>query len=177
MVGQIIPSAYVVGADLYPGTTDLPPALDGEIYDIRQPWPWPQRWDMVHIRKLAGCLTRDEWRDLYHSSFNHIKQGGWIEQTEIDPTIEVQPNQTLAQSSTAASWGPMLIQLSEQANKPFNIEAEIPDSLRQAGFVNIHIIKTIVIDSLPSIKYIRWNTSPTNTTRRCQSANGTQTKI
>lgn len=72
------PSAMVIGTDLSPIQPPfVPPNCKFEIDDYEEPWTFPQTFDFVHGRMLAGSIA--DATALFKQVHKSLAPGGWFE--------------------------------------------------------------------------------------------------
>jgi SAM-dependent methyltransferase len=84
-MAQTFPEAEVLGIDLTSALIpkDVPPNLTFEIADIAEPWG-PDMYDLIYSRNpIGGGIT--DWPALVTQAWNHLKPGGQIEFTSMQP--------------------------------------------------------------------------------------------
>ncbi|KAF5020399.1 hypothetical protein F66182_7571 [Fusarium sp. NRRL 66182] len=88
------PQVNILGIDLSSNLLpkDVPPNVTFEIADATDPWP-ARTYDFIHMRNLVGGGIRD-WSALVREAYAHLKPGGQLEFTEIQPHFfDVDPEQ------------------------------------------------------------------------------------
>lgn len=48
-----------------------------------QPFTYEQKFDLIHIRMLAGSLSTEQWHQLYQRCYDALTPGGWIEHYDV----------------------------------------------------------------------------------------------
>ncbi|PGH23577.1 hypothetical protein AJ80_02357 [Polytolypa hystricis UAMH7299] len=80
-MGDLYPSAEVIGTDLSPIQPHLvPPNVRFIIDDVEQQWDDNQAYDYIHCRYIAGSIR--DWPALMRQCYQHLKPGGWVELQE-----------------------------------------------------------------------------------------------
>ncbi|KAG6041318.1 hypothetical protein E4U41_004969 [Claviceps citrina] len=82
-MGDLFPSAHILGIDLSPIQPDwLPPNVRFMVDDAESPWLYPRNhFDYIHSRHTVMAIK--DWDRLYRRAFEHLKPGGWMEMQEI----------------------------------------------------------------------------------------------
>ncbi|KAG5921216.1 hypothetical protein E4U42_005939 [Claviceps africana] len=82
-MGDLFPSAHILGIDLSPIQPDwLPPNVRFMVDDAESPWLYPRNhFDYIHSRNTVMAIK--DWDTLYQRAFDHLKRGGWMEMQEI----------------------------------------------------------------------------------------------
>ena len=63
----------VRGVDLFPPpVTWAPRNCALEVDDILKDWTWRQKFDLIHMRFMAGSFHEDEWREVYAKIFQWV---------------------------------------------------------------------------------------------------------
>lgn len=134
-VADLYPSASVVATDLSPiQPTDVPPNLEFQIDDFTLPWTFSKNtFDFVHARCIYGSVA--DYPSLYSSVLDHLKPGGWFEQTEI--SVIPKSEDDSIKGTSLESWGPIAWESGEKFGKSFKIAEESRDIMENAGFVNV----------------------------------------
>jgi len=130
------PSTAVLGVDLSPIQPNLvPPNCGFEVDDARDKWIYPMDYfDFVYIRNLSGSIT--DWPALYKQAFEHLKPGGWIEQSELE--IEFKSDDgTLPPDGPMRTFSRLFKEAAEVTGQPFDVVNTMRRDIEQAGFVNI----------------------------------------
>lgn len=75
----------VRGVDLYPPPKlwTAPNCIFEVDYVLDRDWSFPHKFDLVHLRHLAGGLGHHDWEVLYHHIYDNLQPGGWIEQVDV----------------------------------------------------------------------------------------------
>merc|ERR1712098_644272 len=134
-IADLYPSASVVATDLSPiQPTDVPPNLEFQIDDFTLPWTFSKNsFDFVHARCIYGSVA--DYPALYSSILDHLKPGGWFEQTEI--SVIPKSEDDSIKGTSLESWGPIAWECGEKFGKSFKIAEESRDIMESAGFVNV----------------------------------------
>lgn len=129
------PSASVVATDLSPiQPTDVPPNLEFQIDDFCQPWTFrKESFDFIHARSIYGCVA--DYPTLYSEVMEHLKPGGWFEQTEIS-VVPKSEDESL-NGTSLDTWGPLAWECGEKFGKSFRIAEDSKELMEAAGFVNV----------------------------------------
>lgn len=77
-MGDLFPSAQVIGNDLSPIQPKLvPPNVQFEVDDIESDWTYKSPFDFIHARYLATSIR--DWPRLFRQIFENLKPGGYAE--------------------------------------------------------------------------------------------------
>ena len=152
LLGMLYPKAEITGTDLSPVQPNEVPenvhffvddATDGD-------WLWPpDHFDMIHTSHLAGSFP--SFLSFMHTSFKHLKPGGYLECLEYDFTARCDddtlppPNPDGQSAYSYNDW----IDYHKLSNRqldpprPIMIAAKLARWMREAGFVDVveHINK------------------------------------
>ncbi|EEA24562.1 hypothetical protein EYB25_004313 [Talaromyces marneffei] len=136
MVGEMFPSATVIGTDLSPiQPTLVPPNVKFYVEDAEDEWTFDKGFDLIHGRMLAGSI--DDWTKFFRQAFGQLKPGGWIEMNEFEAMFYYRD-----QNGEQSDQLNMLVkvfnkQSSTAFGKGFNDVLLIPEAMRDAGFEDI----------------------------------------
>ncbi|CZS95211.1 related to TAM domain methyltransferase [Rhynchosporium agropyri] len=134
-VADQYPSASVVATDLSAiQPSDVPPNLEFQIDDFTLPWTFSKNtFDFVHARCIYGSVA--DYPALYSSVLDHLKPGGWFEQSEI--SVIPKSDDESINGTSLEQWGPLAWECGEKFGKSFKIAEESRDIMERAGFVNV----------------------------------------
>ncbi|KAI5121044.1 hypothetical protein M0805_008620 [Coniferiporia weirii] len=128
---QFAPTSILHGVDiqnrLFP--REHPPNVSFSITSIiALPQEWTGRFDIVHQRLLIAALRRKEWPLALQNMLGVLQPGGWIQLTEIGvwhagPFTERHSH--------------VVRELYDSHELILDIAIELPELLREAGFVDI----------------------------------------
>jgi SAM-dependent methyltransferase len=129
------PSASVIATDLSPiQPISVPPNLEFQIDDFTEPWTFrPSSFDFIHARSIYGSVA--DYPALYSEIKDHLKPGGWFEQTEIS-VITKSEDGSIA-GTRLEEWGPLAWECGEKFGKSFKIAEDSKELMERAGFVNV----------------------------------------
>jgi SAM-dependent methyltransferase len=132
---DMFPSASVIATDLSPvQPTLVPPNLEFQIDDFCQPWTFTKEsFDFIHARSIYGCV--EDYDALYGQVMQHLKPGGWFEQTEIS-VVPKSEDGTIAGTSIE-QWGPLALECGEKFGKSFRVAEDSKEMIEAAGFQNV----------------------------------------
>lgn len=72
---------------------------------------------------------------LYSEVMEHLKPGGWFEQTEIS-VVPLSDDGSIVGTSLE-SWGPLAVECGEKFGKSFRIAEDSRELMETTGFVNV----------------------------------------
>jgi len=82
-VGDMFPSAQVIGNDLSPIQPSMvPPNVQFEVDDVESPWAHSSPFDFIHCRFLATSVK--DWPKLVGQTLQYLKPDGYAEFYECD---------------------------------------------------------------------------------------------
>ncbi|BDD61381.1 hypothetical protein MPDQ_001215 [Monascus purpureus] len=82
-VGDMLPSAQVIGNDLSPIQPSMvPPNVQFEVDDIESDWAFKTPFDFIHSRYMSSAVK--SWPRLFQQTFEHLKPGGYFEFLDFD---------------------------------------------------------------------------------------------
>jgi SAM-dependent methyltransferase len=130
-------NAEVTGIDLSPTQPPwVPPNCRFEIDDIEDEWTFPKdHFDFIHIRCLMGSIS--EWPKLYAQAYKHMAPGGWIQHLDMDIGF-TSDDGTVGKDHTMTEWSQTFFDAGEKMGKTFYVVDSMSDSIRKAGFKDIH---------------------------------------
>lgn len=135
-VGELYPSAQVIGTDLSPIQPSwVPPNVQFEIDDAESTWSWPENhFDFIHIRHMVGAIG--DWPALFKQALKHIKPGGWVELVEYALDIFCDDD-TLNKDMALSRYYELLHKASAATNSKFSGSGEMRPYIDAAGFENV----------------------------------------
>ncbi|BDD57552.1 hypothetical protein MPDQ_007446 [Monascus purpureus] len=84
-IGDMFPSAQVIGNDLSPIQPSMvPPNVQFEVDDIESDWAFRTPFDFIHGRYLASAVR--DWPRLFQQTYQNLKPGGYCEFLDFDFT-------------------------------------------------------------------------------------------
>ncbi|KAF2494299.1 S-adenosyl-L-methionine-dependent methyltransferase [Lophium mytilinum] len=138
-IADIFPDAEIIGTDLSPTQTAMaPPNIRFEIDDCNSEWVYPEdSFDFVHMRSLSGCVS--DWPALYRQCFKHIQPGGYLQHCEF--SVRVINNEPGPQTARAEEmykmYTDLVLQTGDMIGKSFSVDQNMPELIKEAGFVDI----------------------------------------
>ncbi|TQN65800.1 Secondary metabolism regulator LAE1 [Colletotrichum shisoi] len=140
-VGDLFPSAQVIGTDLSPIQPDwVPPNVCFEIDDATLEWTFPKNhFDFIHARTLAGAVK--DWPALLRQCYEHCRPGGRVEISEGRADFFCDDD-TLGKDTATWQWLSEFRRLS--APLGFDIAPALPDMLRAEGFEQVDTAQSVV---------------------------------
>ncbi|GJD05309.1 TAM domain methyltransferase [Colletotrichum higginsianum] len=140
-VGDLFPSAQVIGTDLSPIQPDwVPPNVCFEIDDATLEWTFPKNhFDFIHARTLAGAVK--DWPALLRQCYEHCRPGGRVEISEGRANFFCDDD-TLGEDTATWQWLSEFRRLS--APLGFDIAPALPDMLRAEGFEQVDMVQRVV---------------------------------
>jgi len=135
-IGDMHPSAHVVGNDLSPIQPKwVPPNVQFEVDDCNDTWlHTSDSYDFVHVRALHGAVT--DWGKLCKEAYNVVKPGGWIEVAEHATELRSDDG-SLPADCPLVKWVKNIEEACEIAGRTVIVGPYIESWLRDAGFQNI----------------------------------------
>ncbi|RDL41662.1 S-adenosyl-L-methionine-dependent methyltransferase [Venustampulla echinocandica] len=135
-MGEIYPSAAVMGVDLSPIQPRwLPPNVRFMVDDVESEWLKPANYyDYVHGRNTVMAIKN--WPKLMATVLDHLKPGGWFELQEIYHFPQCHDNSMPVDNMVAQYWEFVAQGL---ANLGVNFKATLllTDMMHEAGFTNV----------------------------------------
>ncbi|KAK1759279.1 S-adenosyl-L-methionine-dependent methyltransferase [Echria macrotheca] len=136
-MGELFPSAQVLGVDLSPiQPVWIPPNVEFIVDDIEDEWVYANDFDYVHLR-IVGMSIRDNGK-LHQSILDrNLKPGGWLEVQEVVPHPgsddgTIPPDSALLKFYTVCG---------EVFQKTYGFDMEyakhVPEDLERRGFINV----------------------------------------
>ncbi|KAK1777495.1 S-adenosyl-L-methionine-dependent methyltransferase [Copromyces sp. CBS 386.78] len=134
-MGEMFPSAKVVGVDLSPiQPVWIPPNVEFVVDDIEDEWVQDSDFDFIHLRYVSIALKDNT--ALFRRIFENLKPGGWVESAEMSPHVfgdhTVKPDSALVRFYELGN---------EVLSSRYGFEVEIADSLQdlmlRTGFINV----------------------------------------
>lgn len=131
------PSAHIIGTDISPIQPSwVPPNCEFHIDDAQLDWTWSENtFDYIHMRDLYGSIG--DWPALYKKAYNHLKPGGWFEDSEIDITCR---SDVVGHDPKHIYnvWTKTCLEAGDKAGKTLQIAmgSRMSDYLKEAGFIN-----------------------------------------
>lgn len=139
-MGDMFPSAHILGVDLSPIQPDwLPPNVRFMVDDAESPWLYPRNhFDYIHSRHTVMAIK--DWDTLYRRAFEHLKPGAWIEMQEIhhrprsaNVDGSVPPEHPVAKFWTLITEGLDALGVDLEISAGGNL----PRKMEEAGFTNV----------------------------------------
>ncbi|KAK3331480.1 S-adenosyl-L-methionine-dependent methyltransferase [Apodospora peruviana] len=152
-VGDLYPSATVIGTDLSPIQTPwVPPNVQFQVDDATLEWTFPKdHFDFIHARTLAGAIQ--DWPSLLKSAYDHLKPGGFLEVAEGRADFWCDDD-TLTEDLATWTWLTEFRRLS--APLGFDIAPKLPALIESAGFVDVaQTEKVIPLGTWPKDKALK----------------------
>ncbi|EWC47626.1 hypothetical protein DRE_03246 [Drechslerella stenobrocha 248] len=137
-VGDIYPSASVVGNDISPIQPRwVPPNVKFEIDDFNEPWMQaPGTFDFVHAREVHGAVA--DWPGFCREAFKVLKPGGWVEVAES--AVQLQSDDgTLPADCALNAWLRNISEGFERLGRTVVVGPNIEQWLRSTGFEEIKV--------------------------------------
>lgn len=135
------PNAQVTGFDLSPIQPNwVPPNVHFEILDADEDWGYGSgRFDFVHTRMMNGVSLKS-WPHFYQEAFKTLKPGGWVENQEIDTSLQSDDN-TFPENSQIQEW----VKLWNEGIEKLGVVGKcfpekMAEQMREAGFVNVSVL-------------------------------------
>lgn len=141
-MGDLYPSAEIIGVDLSPIQPDwVPPNVRFVVDDIESEWLYqPNHFDMIHARHMAIAIK--DWNHVLSSAWTHLKPGGWLEFCELD----YWPNSddgTMTPDNAHLRWTYLVTDGLARAGVDLHAALLLKERVIRAGFQNVteHVIK------------------------------------
>jgi len=142
-VGDLYPSAKVIGTDLSPiQPAFVPPNVQFEIEDATEfPWTFHDNtMDLVHSRIANGFVIRD-WKAFCQDSYRVAKPGGWLECQEFD-LAAVSDDGSLPADSAISRWCGLMTEGALKGGIRLRVtSSEIKDAMEEAGFKDVTVLE------------------------------------
>lgn len=127
----------VHGIDLYPPPAIwVPPNCILEIEDACAPWTWDFKFDLIHMRLLAGALPTRQWERLYKRIYHNLAPGGWIEHVDVQMDICCDDD-TLPADSLLSKWRTEMGAIAEETGNTIAVTDRMRQGIEDARFTNI----------------------------------------
>ncbi|KAK5660407.1 hypothetical protein OQA88_12950 [Cercophora sp. LCS_1] len=136
-MGELFPSATVIGVDLSPiQPVWIPPNVEFIVDDIEDEWVYPNDFDYVHLRLVCICI-KDNLRLQQSILHRNLKPGGWVEMQEIFPK-PASDDGTMPADYALAKFYNLTTQVFREVYG-FNIDyvQSLPQDLQRQGFINV----------------------------------------
>ncbi|OAA49472.1 hypothetical protein NOR_01395 [Metarhizium rileyi] len=146
-MGDLYPSATVVGTDLSPIQADwVPPNVQFEIDDATLEWTFaPEHFDFIHARTLAGAIR--DWPALLAQCFHHLRPGGKIEVSEGRADFFCDDG-SLTEDTATHRWLTEFRRLATPLG--FDVAPHLPPMFEEAGFEEVsYTQKTVPLGTWP----------------------------
>ncbi|OJJ48805.1 hypothetical protein ASPZODRAFT_129117 [Penicilliopsis zonata CBS 506.65] len=143
-MSQQYPDAKIVATDISVFDTALAeidlPNVSFTLDDARAAdWPYDRdTFDLIHLRGLSGAFAN--WSRIYEQGLTHLKPGGYIEITDMDPAGDTVtfPN---ANDSYLHIYTAAMQAAAREAGTPRDLRHLRASALRAAGFVDVQIVE------------------------------------
>ncbi|TDZ13654.1 Secondary metabolism regulator LAE1 [Colletotrichum orbiculare MAFF 240422] len=136
--GDLHPQAEVVGVDLSPPQTEVPPNVTFEVDDVEEPWLFGRPFDYIHSRMMTSSLSN--WRQFIQTSFDNLNPGGYLELQEMD-LMPQSDDGTLRPDTAIVKCFELLGQAAGALNHPFQDIPALVKILQEVGFEDVYIRK------------------------------------
>jgi len=135
-IGDMYPSAKVIGSDLSPiQPAWVPPNVQFEVDDFTLPWEHtPASFDFIHARCLYGSVP--DWVKLYKEAFGALKPGGFFEAAEVG-ILPLTDDNTLPNPSHTKRGAELSIEACHKLGNQIQVVDDLKGWMEQAGFVDI----------------------------------------
>ncbi|KAK4230952.1 hypothetical protein QBC38DRAFT_275609 [Podospora fimiseda] len=157
-MGDLLPSANVLGVDLSPIQPDwVPPNVRFMVDDVESPWLHPRNhFDYVHSRHTVMGIKN--WPRLMRRALEHIRPGGWFEMQEVHH-FPISTNNTMGPDHPISQYWTLINQgLNNLGVKHFHAVANsgLSNMMRECGFVNVtERVLQIPIGTWPKNKVLK----------------------
>ncbi|KAM7200679.1 S-adenosyl-L-methionine-dependent methyltransferase [Naviculisporaceae sp. PSN 640] len=140
-MGDIFPSAEVIGTDLSPIQTPwVPPNVQFQIDDATLPWTFPpSHFDFIHARTLGGAIQ--DWPSLISQIYTHLTPGGYVELAEGRANFWCDDD-SLKEDSATHKWLTEFRKLSEPLG--FDISPKLSSLLEAGGFEDVSFVQRVI---------------------------------
>ncbi|OBT59887.1 hypothetical protein VE03_10413, partial [Pseudogymnoascus sp. 23342-1-I1] len=133
------PEAQVTGIDLSPIQPKfVPPNLKFVVDDIEDEWVFGEKFDLVHLRMMAGSFL--DWPQFFTRAYNQLHPGGYIELQDAiglacdDETFTSDPPCPLAE------WWALVTQAFAKTGRDIDAASQHKERLENAGFVHVTVV-------------------------------------
>ncbi|RYP20705.1 hypothetical protein DL765_002655 [Monosporascus sp. GIB2] len=138
-MGEIYPSASVLGIDLSPIQPDwVPPNVRFMVDDVESPWLHPlNHFDYIHSRHTVMAIK--DWGSLLRRCYEHTRPGGWIELQEIYHFPMSNNNPEMPRYHPVAQYWRHVDEGLKQLGVDFRFSSggQIAELMRQRGFTGV----------------------------------------
>ncbi|KAM7211956.1 secondary metabolism regulator LAE1 [Rhypophila decipiens] len=140
-MGDLYPSAEVIGTDLSPIQTPwVPPNVQFQIDDATLPWTFPpSHFDFIHARTLGGAIQ--DWPSVISQMYTHLVPGGYVELAEGRANFWCDDN-SLSPESATYTWLTEFRKLSEPLG--FDISPKLKGLLEAGGFEDVQFVQRVI---------------------------------
>lgn len=138
-MGDRYPEAEILGNDLSPIQPNMVPQnVKFEVDDIESRWMYPNKFDYIHSRFMAGSIA--DWPRLISQCYENLRPGGIIELQ--DGNFEIYSEDGSLKGTDLEKWGRDFVRGAQQAGRTVKPGPQLEDWVREAGFEDIHHEKT-----------------------------------
>ncbi|KAK5174002.1 uncharacterized protein LTR77_001081 [Saxophila tyrrhenica] len=131
------PDCDVIGIDLSPGQPQMvPPNCKFIIDDAEDLWVYPEKFDYVHARLMAGCFA--DWPAFFRQAYENLEPGGWLEIQDYG--LPVRSADGTADGTDLMKWGELLCEAARNMGRPMGTDCadHYVAQMTEAGFVDIN---------------------------------------
>ncbi|KIW79839.1 hypothetical protein Z517_06454 [Fonsecaea pedrosoi CBS 271.37] len=132
------PQAIITGVDLSPIQPEYaPPNCNFELFDHRDPWSFPRKFDLVYARDLLGSIPDPE--AFFQQAYQSLAPGGWIEIQDTTP-ITTDDN-SMPQGCAYRQWIDSFCEALSKIRRDAYLAEKCEDILRRIGFIDVRVTK------------------------------------
>lgn len=139
-VGDMYPSAHIIGTDLSPIQPSwVPPNVEFRVDDIEKPWLYADdTFDLVHDRLCNGVAIKD-WPAYLAEAYRTTKPGGWIEAQEFD-MVALCDDGSMPEDGALVQWHKMFVEGAKLAGIEMRMSAaQLKQYFENAGLINVDV--------------------------------------
>ncbi|KAJ4407641.1 hypothetical protein N0V85_004347 [Neurospora sp. IMI 360204] len=135
-MGEMFPSARVVGVDLSPiQPVWIPPNVEFVVDDIEDEWVQDSDFDFIHLRYVS--VTLKDNATLFRRIFENLKPGGWVESVEVNPHVFSEDNTVKPDHALLRFHEVGCEVLSSRYGFEVDIAECLPELMQRIGFINV----------------------------------------
>jgi ubiquinone/menaquinone biosynthesis C-methylase UbiE len=141
-VGDMYPSAKVIGTDLSPiQPTWVPPNVEFRVDDIEKTWVYADdTFDLVHDRLGSGVAIKD-WPAYLAEAYRTTKPGGWVEAQEFE-MVALCDDGSVPADGAIVQWHELFVEGAMRAGIDMRVSAsKLEGYVKDAGFVNVQKVE------------------------------------
>ncbi|KAJ5584049.1 uncharacterized protein N7459_003849 [Penicillium hispanicum] len=140
------PNATIIASDLGVFDSGLGhlslPNVDFQLADAQTEWTFHDPFDLVHLRGLSGAFQ--DWHTVYTQAFTHLKPGGYIEVSDVDPAADTISSPAADASSYLRIYAEALRAAAQETGYPRDLHHLRPSALIDAGFTDVSVLERTI---------------------------------